>query len=50
MENRHFSPGMNIVHWDGKDDNRNIVTDGPYIVSIKVNDELKTKVIMVVNR
>lgn len=42
--------GVNVVFWDGRDDDNNIVRSDLYIVTIATEDTTATKTVAVSNR
>jgi flagellar hook assembly protein FlgD len=49
-ESKEMSQGVNVVFWDGMDDDKNIVGSDLYIVTITVGDATVTKTVAVSNR
>ncbi|MBN2104231.1 hypothetical protein JW835_09355 [bacterium] len=50
LESRNMNPGMNVVHWDGRDGNGAVVPGGLYIVTVKTDSKVMKKTVSVVNR
>ena len=49
-ENKEMPEGVNVVFWDGRDDDNNIVRSDLYIVTVTVGDMIVTKTVAVSNR
>lgn len=45
-----LGPGRNVVYWDGRDANGDVVPSGIYLVAIDAGGEVDTKSVAVVNR
>ena len=50
QENKEAPKGVNVVFWDGRDDEDNIVKSDLYIVTITVGDTTVIKTVAVSNR
>ncbi|MBN2104232.1 hypothetical protein JW835_09360 [bacterium] len=50
LESRNMNPGMNVVHWDGRDGNGDIVPGGLYIVTVQAGDRMMKKTVSVLNK
>jgi ligand-binding sensor domain-containing protein len=48
--NATLGPGRNVVYWDGRDGNGEVVPSGLYLVTIKAEGETDVKSVAVVNR
>jgi flagellar hook assembly protein FlgD len=49
-EDREMTQGVNVVYWDGKDNDNNIVGSDLYIVTITAGDATVTKTVAVSNK
>jgi hypothetical protein len=49
-ENKDMSRGVNVVYWDGRDDDKDIIASDLYIVTITAGDATVTKTVAVSNR
>ena len=47
---RELNAGLNVVTWDGKDRNGDVVTDGLYVAVVQAGDEAADKTVAVLNR
>jgi hypothetical protein len=45
-----MSRGVNVVYWDGRDDDKDIIASDLYIVTITAGDATVTKTVAVSNR
>ncbi|MGH7725786.1 MAG: two-component regulator propeller domain-containing protein [Candidatus Eiseniibacteriota bacterium] len=49
-ENGAFPPGRNVVTWDGKNGDGEVVPSGLYVVAVRFDGETSTKTVVVANR
>jgi len=49
-ENDAFSPGRNVVFWDGRDGSGNVVASGVYMVAVRFDGQTQVASVVVANR
>ena len=47
-----YPPGMNVVNWDGRNKDNQVVPSGPYVIIVTANNwqKPKTRVVVVLNQ